>query len=457
MYQNNMPTILIITANDAKSSLQVAAEAKEIQRTLDRVVNKNYQVKLLPETSTADIVEVLMHLDADLEIFHYCGHAHPGALQFTSQDVDASKLAERLRFCPNLKLAFLNGCQTKAQAKLFHDAGVPYIIATAAKIEDGEALWLATQFYKYLTLGNNVPNAFQKTLKDAALEDRNIDTDALRDISGFSEEETEQGSDWGLYEKEGVEPYTLPLRPYAMQPTQTVEHGKFLSNLLRSLKDYKSPLHQSYFDTIETIEEVGDADNETKFTDMLKILPYPVGIRLRQIYAPTDRTERNEEQYYRELLHDYACFFETLLHYSFSMLVSQLWQNREHFEQAAVAADFGTVRQLICSNRLAGDLQDYAPAIQAAHRILCVSGIEHPIPRIAGAFDYFNEPGFGVVCLFFDQQKDFFRSKIRLSQDEALRHCYESQQYLENAFCHFGFIIENVLASIRNINVINFR
>lgn len=451
-----MPTILIAYANDTKGSLRVASESKDIQRLLDRVFNKDYKVKLLPEITTADLTDELMHIEQDLAIFHYCGHAHPGALQFTDKDADAPKLAERLRQCVNLKFVFLNGCQTKEQVRFFHKAGVPFILATSVKIKDDEAHWFATQFYKYLILENNAIAAFEKAKADAGLENRDIDLNLLRGITGFPDTD-EDDFDWGLFVKEGVKPYHIPMKPYTLQAPPTVEHGRFLKNLLLALKDYQSPLNTNFLDTIETIETLGDADHETKYTDMLKILPYPIGIRLRQIYASDLKNWENEEQYYQELLHDYACFFETLLHYSFALMVSQLWQNQKLISHESVSDDFGTVRKLICSNRLTGDLKDYAQAIKSAHSIIGIIGIQHPIPRIADAFGYLDGDAFGEVSRYFDQQKDFFRSKIRLTTEEAVQQCYESQQHLEGAFRHFGFVIENVLASIRHINVINFR
>ncbi|MEK7256075.1 MAG: hypothetical protein AAB316_15090, partial [Bacteroidota bacterium] len=314
-------------------------------------------------------------------------------------------------------------------------------------------------FYKYLVLGNDVAAAFEKARQDAALLNRDIQLGATRGISRFKmEEATEEDFDWGLFEKEDAKPWLLPVKPYALQAAQKVEHGKFLSNLLRALKNYRSPLSDAYLDTIETIDQSGEVSDETKFTDMLRILPYPIGIRLRQIYAPNVKTEENEEQYYRELLHDYACFFETLLHYSFAMLVSQLWQNRSLISAETVAEDFTLVRQFICSNRLRGDLEAYAPAIKSAHRMIAAEpAIKHPIPRLADVLDWLGGGEFRAVCHFFDLQKDFFRSKIRLTPEEAVRQCYQSQRLLERAFHHFGFVIENVLASIRHVNVINFR
>lgn len=450
-----MPSILIITTNDAQSSLQTIDEGKDIQRLLDQVFNKNYSVKLVPNVTTTQLVAELGHLEEKLEVLHYCGHANSSSIQFTDRDVEVRNLAARLKSCPNLKLVFLNGCQTKDQVQFFHEAGIPHIIATTNNIEDKEARWLSAQFYKYMVLGNNIDTAFDKILKDAAIEGRNLDLATWRDTASGGVFETD--FEWGLYTKDNAPPYSLPFQAYTFDPPPVIEHGQLLSSLLLALKKYRSPLNKTYLNTIEAIESQGNENNETKFIDLIKILPYPVGIRLRQIYAPNAHTKDNTDQYYRELLHDYACFFETLLHYSFAILFSQIWQNRKTIDGNKTASFFEDIQKLIRSNRLHCNLEDYAPAIKAAHTIISITGVLNPIPHINDVFDYFDDEEFKRACGFFDLQKNLFRSKIRLTEKEAIQQCYTSQRLLEQVFPHFGFIIENVLASVRYINVINFR
>lgn len=454
-----MPAILIATSNtDPERPIQTNTEAKQIDRLLSRLFNKNYEVVLLPDAGTAEVTDRIMDLEDRLEIFHYCGHANPKALSLADQHAAADRLAERLKFCPNLKLVFLNGCETKEQAPFFQRAGAPYVIATGTKIPDTDAQWLAVQFYHYLALGNTVTDAFEKTMADAALQDWNFDLDIHRGVAGREEpDEKAPTIEWGLHILEGAEPYKLPLRPYTLQPVREVEHSKFIRSLILSLKGYTSPLNNAFADTIAAIEETGGVPDNTIFEDLMKVLPYPVGIRLRQIYARANRPDVEEAQYYRELLHDYACFFETLLHHSFAMLVSRLWDRQDRMDRARVAEEFQVVRDLICSNRLKDDLEQYAPAIKAAHHILGVSGIPSPLPHMAGVLEYFDSAEFREACGFFDLQKDFFRKKVRPDTEEAIRLCYESQQRLEQVFRHFGFIIQNVLASVRYINVINIR
>ncbi len=55
-----MSTILIATANDKNDSLhKLEEEGKEIQRILNSVLRKNYDIVLLPHATTEDITNVL--------------------------------------------------------------------------------------------------------------------------------------------------------------------------------------------------------------------------------------------------------------------------------------------------------------------------------------------------------------------------------------------------------------
>jgi len=52
------PTILIVLANDSRGSLEkLSSEANEIQRILNGVPGREYEVVVVPEASIKDIVE----------------------------------------------------------------------------------------------------------------------------------------------------------------------------------------------------------------------------------------------------------------------------------------------------------------------------------------------------------------------------------------------------------------
>ena len=448
-----MANILLIYANDTQASLQqLEKEAKTINRLLDRVPNKSYSIKMIPAIEATDLIDELAHNGTELQILHYAGHADARAIDVAGQSAQAKNLAKQLQRCANLQLVFLNGCNTMEQVPFFHEAGIPYVIATNALIRDEKASWIASQFYLYLTLGRDISDAFQAVEEDALTLEKDVLLTQHRGIVLRDKKETDLA--WCLYAKEEAAPYLLPLKKMTIAASSVVEHGEFLSALLLGLENYSSPLNSKYKEVIEALD-FGVITDNSKITALLKILPYPLGIRLRQISAK-GMTADNEAEYYRELLLDYACFFETLMQFTFSLMVSQLWQNKKDINEAA-SGQFDQLKTFICSNRLDGAVADYQQAIQDAAQVLAVAGIENPVTPTSHLFTYLDSADFQEACSFFDMQKEYFWQKILLRPKEATSYCYKAQKLLATAFQHFGFVIENVMTSIRYINVVNFR
>ena len=70
---------------------------------------------------------------------------------------------------------------------------------------------------------------------------------------------------------------------------------------------------------------------------------------------------------------------------------------------------------------------------------------------------YFNTPEFEQAANYFYQQKHYFEQRIRLNEDESLENCFVAQQYLATAFQVFKHVTAYFMASVRDINVVNFR
>ena len=69
---NATKTILIVTANDPDDRLaSLAEESKNIQYTLNNVPNKDFNLVLLPEATTADIIKTLNARNQVVEVLHY--------------------------------------------------------------------------------------------------------------------------------------------------------------------------------------------------------------------------------------------------------------------------------------------------------------------------------------------------------------------------------------------------
>ena len=99
---------------------------------------------------------------------HDAGHANSSGvmLQQSGSAGAGEKLAHILGIASapkplkNLKLVFLNGCETENQVPHFIEAGISAVIATHVKIGDRVATTFATESYKCLASGLDIDRSF---------------------------------------------------------------------------------------------------------------------------------------------------------------------------------------------------------------------------------------------------------------------------------------------------------
>jgi CHAT domain len=451
-----MKSILVITANDPNDRLQMLArESKDIQFLLRNAVRKNYEVVFIPETTTADIINELNIPNREIEVLHYAGHANSSILRLNDVDADVETLAEKLRTSGTLKLVFINGCASKGQVAYFHAAGIPFVIATSRSIEDTKATWVATQFYQYLSLGRSVKDAFAEVVHDAKFQQKSIDFIGERGIGRLSDMKID-AFDWGLYIKEGFEDrsYTLPFSAKKVANTEGVNHTIFLDNLVFALETVESPHFRNLKRLAENLRR-GSVANGKKISELLKALPYTLGVRIRKISAdPEDK----DSEYYRKLLYDYVFLYETLWHYTASVLIAQIWQHKKIALQYK-PSDFEEILSFWLRDRLKESPYTYKDLINRLLDWLEKSGIENPFSpkNTEGVSSYLNSSDFEQATNYFYQQKRLFEQRVRLNEAETLDTCFVAQLHLITAFQVLKHLAAYFMASVRGINVVNFR
>lgn len=97
-----------------------------------------------------------------LVVFGFSGHAGGDRLMFEDRPGRLEGVAGVLNKtnCPNLKLVFLNGCQTERSLSHFQRAGIPLIILTNEAIIDRIASRFASTFFLKLSQGETILSAF---------------------------------------------------------------------------------------------------------------------------------------------------------------------------------------------------------------------------------------------------------------------------------------------------------
>ena len=447
-------TLLLLTANDPDQHLPLLTqEGKDLQRLLNAAPRKNYQVVLSPESDAEDLIKELNAPGRQIEVLHYAGHADGAQLRLRDGDASAEALANKLRTVGTVKLVFLNGCATRRQLRFFHAAGIPFVIATTRKVADERAFWVATQLYQYLTLGRTLQQAFAEVVADAGLQHKSVDL-ATRGLA-LGDGPEEEALLWGLYPRPGVEAedYSLPFAAHSGPATTELNHTVFLNTLVYALEKTDTPAFAGIRRIAETQRRTPVLD-KTKMGELTRALPLTLGGRIRQIMSKAEV----EGEYYRELLYDYCILFETLLHHTVAMLTAQLWQHKTlaFAQQTPERENLAAFWQ---QNRLLRSPREYAAQVAGLLHWLQSANIAPPFSptQLDQLSAYLRSTEFEAAADFFHRQKTQHHQRVRLQEAESLETCYYAQQHIGTCFRALHFVAGFAMASVRGINVVNFR
>lgn len=157
------PVILLAFANASEHSyLAQLKRESAILRDIFLPLEQSDRCKVIREESVenSDIPRLLAAYPNRFCIFHYGGHADGKQLHFEDRNGRVSGLAALLGLQKNMKLVFLNGCNTQEQAKEYISSGIPAVLATTLPVLDSEAVYYAEHFYNALAQSHTLENAF---------------------------------------------------------------------------------------------------------------------------------------------------------------------------------------------------------------------------------------------------------------------------------------------------------
>ena len=168
---NKLPVVLLAFANDSDTGrrlIHLSRERDEIRRSLKIAVNNDLcEVEIIIDANFKNIVEAFRDkkLKDRISIFHFAGHANAFTLCFESligkpELVYKEGFAEFIGQQKNLKLVFLNGCDTDNHAIQLHKKGIPVVLSARRAINDEVAADMAIEFYKSLAADNDILKSF---------------------------------------------------------------------------------------------------------------------------------------------------------------------------------------------------------------------------------------------------------------------------------------------------------
>jgi hypothetical protein len=132
-----------------------------------KLVKKNTSInpKKLVHATIETLAEAIIDGGKDIFMFHFGGHAdQQGIVLDGFQDLDKVRLSRLLlpNNNHNVQLMFLNGCLSYGQVGILTAKGLKAIIATNVNVDDGEAVRIATYFYKlFFEKDYTLKNAFE--------------------------------------------------------------------------------------------------------------------------------------------------------------------------------------------------------------------------------------------------------------------------------------------------------
>lgn len=170
---NAEPLVQVLESRKVLSLPDAVDYEEECREIYDTLRDKQYKILLMFEIATrTNLVNVLsknpkiLHImchgeyDSTSDQFYLCFENSNGELD----RLFAADLKDILnRFETKVQLVFVNACHSEAVARVFVEAGVPYVIAVQSQLQisDTFAKRFANEFYDYIFDGKSVRDAFK--------------------------------------------------------------------------------------------------------------------------------------------------------------------------------------------------------------------------------------------------------------------------------------------------------
>jgi len=162
--------IYSIFANDEKNSLEsLKEELRDMRQLLNGREDLDYEAFVYGTSS--QLKDEIVKYASKINIFHFSGHANGQTLKLEKaaderEDFDLSLLSGYLQkdYCKNIKLIFLNACNTHKLGIELIKKEVPAVICTYGLVPDSLAKEVASEFYKYVR--ENKGKTLRELLKD---------------------------------------------------------------------------------------------------------------------------------------------------------------------------------------------------------------------------------------------------------------------------------------------------
>lgn len=450
-----MSTLLLAFANSDTDRLKTLTdECTGVTNALrKREADGDFAVVPRETAKREQIIADIQSREGDLCLFLYSGHAGRDRLQLEDGIGHSSGIAALLKRCVNLKVVVLNGCSTAGQVDQLHQAGVPIVIATSAKVDDVTATQFSIAFFSNLAT-NRLPirEAFNRAVDAARVYGKLVEVVAVRSLDTEPDLDTEKPL-WGLYYQKDYE--SLLNSWYLPARSLTVEEGANVNQKIR-----------------RALERIAQRYGITATPNaVMERMPFVINEPIRWLTANKAATQEESQFYdtpswerFQMLLYAYRA----IVNLTTFALLAEAWGRS--LKDGSVQPLSNKCRDLIKSTLFSATVSDLQLSNLTLLRALIESFrslIEESVKDSKSSFLTDLKPLMNALNVqnvrdVLDDLESKIANQTTLrpgfaQPENALRLCLEAENSFAVVLLVFGFWAKYSLTSIKNIELLKYR
>ncbi len=481
-----LPVVFLAFANDPNDRLAQLGEEDECIHS-HLLPWSNAQRIQLHRNSFAKLdimAKELASFHPRVALLHYAGHAGGQSLLLEDGTADAQGIAGLLGRQDALKLVFLNGCATEAQAVRLLRSGVKAVIATSVPINDQRAKAFADHFYHALCLEGNphtLGEAFDQA-KSVLLSETGAENvgEQIQEIDGLSvayrgiriPKKPNAAIDipWSLFyqesDRDAVLNWRLPQesgRSIIIQSATDRYQGReapvnelLVKQLFEALAGYSDDLEFFQFQASKGKK----VDIRILRRAIMDCLPAPIGEQIRKLFAAdskggSSRLDQIGEPRLAQLVTTYSTLMELL---SF-IVMAQLWDVK--YERKAnwkpVEAAEGALKDFIQQGQ-AYIIGKRAPFLGQLYALFQAQGVPFFVEEMGDFGKRLTTEPLAEAVAFFDAlEAQLAAPDTKISADELQQFCLAAEDNLGQVMATTAFLAKYKLLTVKNIDFVKTR
>lgn len=458
------PVFFFASANRPDDPLKaLARESDFIRRALMKHRHDfHIQIEHEPFITLDRLSYYLIEFNQTIQLFHFSGHAASDHLILEEETADGQRISELLAKQENLRLVFLNGCNTERTARKLLELGLSAVIGTTRAVPDGLAEKMARYFYHALAEGMSIKAAFQHALTIQKAEE------SQDKIRGEGKKKKDQNSLYFIaYRDEEAGNWVIPTDSYReiVVPGASHIHNFKRSPVNQELIARLWEILAPFSEELEFFHLQQQRDRQIDFRIIRRTitdtLPAPVGEQVRKLFAAEHHIDSaNMRSFTSQRLDQIILTYDSLVQLVAYIMLAQLWDAKISDRDLRVPRiQASVIRQFFTMSSHELSSYDYIKLIRAIRIIFDENDIPYFIEEIARTKKaLYEDENFIHAYRFMQYMREQRPHKGRqLGPEEIESYCVQGEKHLGDIFRHFGFCAKYSFHTVKQINLIRPR